>query len=459
MLVRSVLRTPIRSTAVPLLLLGLAVPGSLDAQSSPQLLVGTLDTGEQVDAEFGERVMEEVRDNLEQFDEIELVDERTVENALKMFVIQTQTSTLTTIHWRQLGGQLEADLVLIGTASRVGSEVRVAATVIEPWWGDEIPLLEFTVPDDGGSEAKEAAIGIVQGFAQQLGYIGAVGRCSAHLDDSQLDEALQSCDRAVELRQDGMQAYYLRARALMGLERWEEAVSDLETALSAGPRLAVAVVANAVQALAFSNLKLGNPQLAVGLYRQYLQLDPRNVDQRLAVATTLLEAGQAEAARGIVQEGLALDPANEALSAFLDSPAEYAEYAADPANAPPCHLWTVEIKNRLPVEVEAYLYDGEIVPLRQVRGRQGRGRLIRTIRENGLETLTLTGPDPVLMFYEYQPATQAEREPVIVGGQVTYVTTAEAQQESRTLFALVSPFAVEPHDMRRLDLTFTCEAN
>jgi TolB-like protein len=431
----------------------------LEAQSAAKVLVAPLATSTGIDEEFGEEVAEELRKRLEDFDGVELLKQRTLDNALKMFIMQTQATTLTTIHWRQIGGQLEADLVLIGSVNVAGSDVQIGATLVEPWWGDEIPLPDFTVPGDGGAEAKEGAVGIAQGFGQQLAYLGAVRRCGEYLDAAQFDEALQSCNQALELRLDGMQAYYSRARALMGLQRWEEAVPDLETALSVGPRLAVTVVANAVEALALSNLQLGNAELATDLYRQYLQLDPRNVDERLSVATTLLEAGQVEAARGIAEEGLALDPTDEALAAFLESPVEYATAAADPANAPPCQVWTGEIKNRLPVEVEAYLYDGEVVPLSQARGRQARGRLLRTIRENGLDTVTLTGPNPVLMFYEYRPARQAERELVIVGGVARYVITVEAQQESRTMFALVSPFAVEPHDMRRLTLQFTCESN
>ena len=444
-----------------LFLLAFAAPLRLDAQELPRLLVAPFNSGAGIDEEFGEKVAEEVRKGLEEVGGVELVDEQAIENAIKMFVVQAQVLTLTPVHWRQIGGQLEADLVLIGSADGSDAGVQINAMLIEPWWGDELPLPATAVPDDGDSEAEQAAVGVVQGFAQQLVYLESLERCKAHGLEGAFEFALQSCDEAIEMHDSGMRAFYLRARANMGLERWVEAASDLETALSAGPRLAITVASYALQGLAFSHVKLGNLTLATNLYRQYLQLNPNDADERLSIAMTLESAGESEVAREIVEEGLALEPTNERFAAFLEDPAAYASSSlAAETEGPPCSLWTVEVKNREPVEIEVYIYlEDEVVPIRQVRGRQARGRLIRTIRENGLETLTLTGPKPILMFYEYRPATQAVRQPVIVGGQVRYETVAEAQQESRSLFALVSPFETEPHDMRRLDFQFICDSN
>lgn len=449
-----------------LALLPLSAPVRLEAQSTPRVLVAPLTTGAGIDEKFGEKVAEEVRNSLEDFTAIEPVEQRRIDNAVKLFRAQAQVATLTPIHWRQLAGQLEADLVMIGSGDAAGSGVQVRAVFVQPWWGDELPIPEITVPDDGGSEAKEAARRIVEGFEEQLAYVETLRLCREYLKASQFDDALLKCDQAIELRQDGMQAFYSRARTLMGLQRWEEAVPDLETVLSVGPRLAITVASDAIQALAFSHVQLGDAERATNLYRQYLQLMPEDVDQRLFIALTLHEGGQVDAAKDIVEEGLALDPTNRRLAAFLESPAAYASTLADPANAPSCNVWTLEIKNREPIDVEAYLFrGGKVVPVRQASGRRARGQFLRVIRANGLATLTLTGAKPVLMFYEYRPPRQAEREVVIpLPGvanieEATYITTAPAQQESRTLFALASPFELEPHDMRTLDLQFTCETN
>lgn len=442
-------------------LLPFASPGRLSAQSTPRVLVAPLSTGAGIDEEFGEKVAKEIRKSLEDFAAMEPLEQRVIDNAQKMLRIQAQVASLTPIHWRQIAGQLEADLVVMGSGDAAGSGVSVRATLVEPWWGDELPIAEITVPDDGGSEAKEAARRVVEGLAEQLAYLESLWLCSEHLEAHRFDDALVRCDQVIELREDWMQAFYSRGRALMGLQKWEEAVPDLERALSAGPRLAVTAAAGVIQALAYTSMKLGNADRAAALYRQYLRLMPEDADERLSIADTLHAAGQIDAAVKIVEEGLALDPTNQRLAAYLEDPAAYVSTPADSASALTCEVWTVEVKNLEQVDVEVYLFRGsEVVPVRQAaaRGTAARGRLLRIIRANGQETLTLSGANPIAMFYEYRPSRQAEREVVVdASGRAFFETTAPAQRESRTLFSLASPLKVDPHDMRRLDIRFTCE--
>lgn len=445
--------------ALVLLLSWVAAPGGLEAQGSERVLVAPLGTGEGVDGGFGARVARAVGDGLSELAGVEVVGERVVENAMKMFRVQTGVTVLTAIHWRQLAAQLGADRVMVGSGRISGEGVEVEVVFVEPWWGDELAVPAVGVAGDGGSEAKEAARGIVEGFAGELEYLASLRRCGTQEGAEGLAEALAGCERAIEWRPEGREAYYGRGLLLMGLERWAEAIADLETARSAGARLAVSVAAEVTRALAASHLRLGDAERATVLYREALALEPEDVEARLTVARALHEAGDEAAAAAIVRDGLALDPGNPRLEAYLADPAGGARTAGLPEEAA-CGRWTLEIRNRERLDVEVYRFRGEaIVPLRQAEVRGAQGRFLRVVRVDGLETLTLTGPEPILMFYRYQPARPAERETVLVNGVYTHRTVAEAQPERRTLFALASPFEVEPPDMQRLDLSFTCETN
>ncbi len=445
-----------------LLLLSLspAVPFRLAAQTTPvRVLVAPLAPAVGVNGEFGERVADEVWKGLDRLDGVEPLERRMVENALKVFRAQARVVALTPIHWRQLGGQLDAEWVMIGSTAASGEGVRVQALFLQPWWGDELPLPEIAVPDDGGSGAREVAAGVVAGFEGQLGYLESLRQCEQLLDADQFGDALASCDQALSLRQDGMEAFYSRGRAFSGLERWEEAVADLETTLSAGPRLSIGVAARAIRGLAYGRLRLDDAEGATRLYRQYLQLGPEDVDRRLSIARILYEAGAAVAAVRIVEDGLAIDPENPRLTAFLDDPATSVAAAAIPEQRA-CPAWALEIRSREDTEVEVYRFLGdEVVPVREAAARGSQGLLLRVIRANGTETLPLAEPNPILMLYRFQPFQPAVRETVVRNGVLTIQTVAPAQPESRTLIALVSPSEVEPHDLRTVDVQFSCDPN
>ncbi len=303
-------RAVVLSSLPILALLAVVMPAQVQAQSAARVLVAPLATGMGIDQKFGSRVAEEVGKGLKDFDAIDPMDKDEIKDALKRFGLEDQV--LTQIQWRQLAGQLNADLVMVGNAAPAGAGVRVTATFIQSKSGEELPIPEFTVGGDGGSEAKEASRRILEAFASQVAYLRSLQFCQEYLAANQFDDALRNCNQALELKPTAIQALYFHGRTLMGLERFEEAVPDLEKVLEADPARE-----EAIESLAYSYNQLGNAERATELYREYLDFNPDNVDVRLNVAFELAQAGDYDAAIEIIQDGIARDSTNAALWRYL----------------------------------------------------------------------------------------------------------------------------------------------
>jgi tetratricopeptide (TPR) repeat protein/TolB-like protein len=303
-------RAVLSSTLPILVLLSLALPADVQAQSAAKVLVAPLTTSGEVDKKFGERVAEEVGKSLEDFDAIEPMDEDEIEEALKRFGLEDQV--LSPIQWRQLAGQLKADLVMVGNADPAGGGVHVKATFVQSKSGEELPIPEFNVPGDGGSEAKEASRRIIEAFGAQVTYLKAVQFCQEYLAANQFEDALRNCDEAIALRPDAAQALYFHARTLMGLERWADARPELEQVLEADP-----AKEDAIQSLAFVCAQLGDTECANTNYGKYLDFNPDDAEVRLNIAFNLAQAGDYDGAIVILQDGLSRDDQNAAMWQYL----------------------------------------------------------------------------------------------------------------------------------------------
>ncbi len=94
--------------------------------------------------------------------------------------------------------------------------------------------------------------------------------------------------------------YYGLATAHLWVNEPEAALSNAEQALRFSPRDPLASMFITVQA--FSRLVLGAPEDAARLARRAVEMQPREIWSRLALACALVEAGDLEAARAVIAE-------------------------------------------------------------------------------------------------------------------------------------------------------------
>jgi tetratricopeptide (TPR) repeat protein len=288
-----------------------AQPAPTLAQGSEiQVLVAPLVVSGGVNRRFGERVADEVRKALEEFGGLLPIEEGDVNDVLKQFGLKQEE--MTPIEWRQLASRMNAQMVMIGTAQPSGGGVAVDVAFLDPSTGDELPVNPFTVADDG--KHKEAAEQITADLEEGVEYQRSIAFCSEYLSSKQLEDAMRNCDRALSINPSSTRGQYLRSRIYMEMERWNDAVSDLETVVTENPSNT-----DALQSLAYTHAQLGNKTRSLELYQDYLNFNPDDAAVRLNIAFELATAGAYGEAMAILQEGVERDAENPGLWEYLGS--------------------------------------------------------------------------------------------------------------------------------------------
>src|SRR5690606_12541559 len=93
----------------------------------------------------------------------------------------------------------------------------------------------FDVPRFEAANARDAAAKIFESFDGFVNQVRLTQFCVDYLGSQQWENALQNCDRALELNPNSETAIYSRARALVELDRLEEALAGLEKLFEINP--------------------------------------------------------------------------------------------------------------------------------------------------------------------------------------------------------------------------------
>jgi len=303
-------------SVVPLaVVLGFAVavvhlaPQEVAAQSSEfTVLVAPLVLGDGVHKDFGKNVAKEVRKALEAYGGLTPIDDGDVKDFVKQYGLKVDK--LSPIEWRQMGGQMAASLVMLGTTEAAADGIRLKVSFINPKTGDELPVEPFTVADR--KQAKEAAEHITAGLGVQIEYLQSIAFCSEYLASEEVEDALRNCDRALEINPTSDRALYLRGRTHMLQKAWGTAVEDLEHVVADEPSNT-----EALQSLAYTHAQLGHAAESGRYYREYLNFNPDDATVRLRVAFDLASAGGYAEAMEILEDGVSRDPNNIQLLKYL----------------------------------------------------------------------------------------------------------------------------------------------
>jgi len=120
----------------------------------------------------------------------------------------------------------------------------------------------------------------------------------------QLAEAAESYRTAVRLEPNGS-AYRNLGNILNDLGRYRQAAAALESALGFDPDDAAAIVS-----LGLSQVRLGNGQHALELFRRAVELRPDDIDARIRLGGALVTAGRLDEGMAEHERVIALDPDN-----------------------------------------------------------------------------------------------------------------------------------------------------
>jgi len=297
--------------AGPALLALFLLPSGALAQSGgrARALVAPFAAGHGVDEDFGRDVASEVRDRLTNHATLAALDEDDVERELQR--LELEPGDLSPLQWRQLAGQMDADLLIAGTIKRDDRGYDFEVHFIDVRGGDTTAI-QFTTQDDRQGDVREATGRIMDALQTQIEYQRALLICAEYVSSEQWDDAARNCDRAMALNPGSLSGRYLRARIAMGQERWADAKEDLDAVVEANP-----AHVEALNSLAYTEATLGHTDRARELYQTYLSFNPDAADVRMQVAYDLARTGDYDGAILLLQDGIARDSTNAEMWKFL----------------------------------------------------------------------------------------------------------------------------------------------
>ncbi|MCZ0934458.1 MAG: tetratricopeptide repeat protein [Gemmatimonadetes bacterium] len=286
-----------------------AAPRALDAQTSDLLiLVAPVAVTEPVDRRFGERIAEEIRDGLRIFPGYIAIERDDARDLIDDYDLDERT--MTRIEWQQLGMQMNAALVMVGTAVAAVGGVEVDVNFLEPNSGDQLPMEAFTVADDDSHQ--EAGTQIMGQLGKGVEYLRSLAFCGDYLASEQPMDAISNCNAALALNPASDRAHYLRGRAHMLNEAWGDAVADLQRVVDNNPS-----DTDALESLAFTYAQLGDGAASLRYYQRFLDFRPDDVDTRLRIAYELTQAERWAETVQLLQDGVERAPDNVGLLEYL----------------------------------------------------------------------------------------------------------------------------------------------
>ena len=295
---------------VALLALMTATPALAQDGGRFRVLVPNLEPQNGARGDFGEDVADELRDLIDDMPTHAPVEDDEVRTALRRFRIDEDE--LDCVRSRQLAVQLGAELVMCGSYTPATSGNTVTASFIAARTGER-----FEVPPFQASRDREAAQQIFQSFNSYVAQVRQTTFCLEYLGSQQYQTALDVCGQSLAANDQSVTARYAVARAKLGLaeekndaqeyirseaERMqllEESLSDLQRVIELNP-----MHQEALQSAGFVATRLGQREAGLDYYRQYLELNPGAVNVRLAIATDLSTAGNPEGALALIEQGV-----------------------------------------------------------------------------------------------------------------------------------------------------------
>jgi tetratricopeptide (TPR) repeat protein len=157
-------------------------------------------------------------------------------------------------------------------------------------------------------KARELLLDVIKKDDHNLPALTTLAFCCAESGFN--EEALAYADRAVTLDPGNTQTHRARANALLAMERDQEALAALETALRCDPR-------NAGIEIEIGDIYLSNlnhPAEALLRYQHAVQTDPTLVAGHVRIAQMQIEQNQFDEARAAISMIRKLSPTHPALA-------------------------------------------------------------------------------------------------------------------------------------------------
>ncbi len=290
--------------------LALASAGALKAQEANnnvggrfRVLIPPFQPMQNADDGFGKDAAKELRKLVNTLATHQPVPEKEMKNSLKKFKLKMED--LDCIRTRQLASQMNAQVALCAEYHPQSSEKKdevVDATFYDVRSGEAFKVGQSTIPKNKPDSAAQFIFNSFDKYVQQ---IRAAQFCNEYAASQDYENAMQQCNKAIELNPNAIGARYTRAHILFEQNKYAEAMQALQKVLDQNPNHE-----DALQLAGYISAKQGNDAQARKYYQHYLDLNPSDAQVRMNIAYKLATAGDPEGAMQLIRAGLDIDSTN-----------------------------------------------------------------------------------------------------------------------------------------------------
>ncbi|MCY4399593.1 MAG: hypothetical protein OXE96_09685 [Gemmatimonadetes bacterium] len=361
---RSWLRIGIVATGALALLFGPMLAARADAQVATRfrVMVTNLVPLNDANDDFGKDLAKALRELINQFQTHQPVDEDEIRDAAKEFDLDMEE--LDCIRSVQLATQLRAENVFCGTYTENKDEKTFSLMGLQfaAPGGASFPIEDQTWHEDDYEAAAAEIAGSFETFVAQL---RAAVFCGDFFNSKDWESAERNCTQALAISPGDTQTRNIYAMLLRETDRNEESYEQALMVIEQDP-----LHEQALQLAGYLAAQLNRNEEARQHYTAYLQLNPGSVPVRLQIAYDLAMAGDPEGAMILAEEGLELESDNVDLRL---GHASYATRAAQDMSA--------GAAANAPISMEAAeLYRKALESFQVVYGVQGDEMKVENIR-------------------------------------------------------------------------------
>ncbi len=267
-----------------------------------QVLIPSLEPVNGAKDNFGKDVAKELRDMIDDLATHQPVAERDLKAALRQYDIDEDD--LNCIRARQLASQMQVAVVVCGTTAPAPGDkmFEVTSKFVTVETGEEFDVPAFTSQE---REKEQTARRIYVAFETLVQQQRHAHFCAEYAQSQQWDNALDNCNKAIELNPTGLSSIYTRGMIYVNQERWDEALTEFEHLLEMNP-----IHENGLKAAGVAAARADRGDLSLRYFQRFLELNPRDSQVRMNIAYDAATAGDSYGAMVLIDEGLALEPDN-----------------------------------------------------------------------------------------------------------------------------------------------------
>ena len=281
----------------------LAAPALAQGQEGGrfQVIIPRFEPRQNADRGFGRDVARELREMINTLPTHVAMEEGDIEDHADQFNIDMDD--LNCLFTIQIAAQINVPVAICASYTEDAQRnMTMTASIRDVAGSTEFSIDPFTV---ARNQREEAARQIFTAFDRFNTQVRSAGICNDYAASQQWENALRNCEESLAINPEATPVRFLRGRILYEMERFDEALQEMETVLENDP-----FHEDALQLAGYINTTQGDAEAGREFYRRYLDINPGSTAIRMRIAYEMAQAGDPVGAMEFIQVGLDVDPSN-----------------------------------------------------------------------------------------------------------------------------------------------------